>query len=56
MSPRGVFRHQWVQSRIVYRLLEWADSHGAVALVEQDLHRDGRTYVIPDVMLLTGTP
>lgn len=52
VSPKGVFRHQYVATRIAHVLLEWADAHGAVASVEPDVYHTDRDYVIPDVVLL----
>jgi Uma2 family endonuclease len=54
MSPKGLPRHQYVATRIVYRLMAWADEHGAAAFVEPDVYVSDRNFVIPDVVLLAA--
>jgi Uma2 family endonuclease len=54
MSPKGLPRHQYVATRIVRRLVEWADEHGAAAFVEPDVYVSERSFVIPDVVLLAA--
>lgn len=54
MSPKGLPRHQYAATRLVRRLIDWADAHDAAALTEPDVYVTERDFVIPDVVLLAA--
>ncbi|MGH8885700.1 MAG: Uma2 family endonuclease [Egibacteraceae bacterium] len=54
VSPRPVWRHQSVASRIVRRLLEYTEVHGGDAATEPGVRSSERDEVSPDVVLVSA--
>lgn len=55
VTPRPVWRHQNVASRIVHRLLDYTDVHGGAASTEPGVRSSERDEVSPDVVLVAPT-
>ncbi|MGH8902475.1 MAG: Uma2 family endonuclease [Egibacteraceae bacterium] len=54
VTPRPVWRHQSVASRIARRLLEYTEVHGSEACTEPGLRSSERDEVSPDVVLVSA--
>lgn len=54
VTPRPVWRHQYVVLRIGRRLLEYTEVHGGAASTEPSVRSSERDEVSPDVVLVTA--